>query len=420
MRDPAGSGLPRRFWRQWWASAVSNAGDGVNFAALPLLAYSITDDARLLSLTTVAVLLPWLLLALPVGVVVDRADRRRLMVGANMLRVLLFGVIALTVQVADLSIWPLLAMLLVIGACEVVFDSSAQAWLPMIVPSRDLPKANGYLFAAEVVAGSVVGLSVGALLFEAAEGLPFALNAVSFAVAALLIVGIRVTPPRDRATTAAMSTGFAEGMRWLRDEPLLRTLAWMLAATNLSLMLGQGIFVKYAAEELDLTGEAYGVLLAVTAAGAALGGVLGHRVVRRIGLLGAIVVPLAVFAAGQLVFVVAPPPVLAGATGFGMGAAVTLWNVATVSLRQQLIPTELFGRVNSVYRWLGTGASALGAIAGGFIAHDIGLRVPYLVGGIVTALALVLGAVPVARAVRRLDLAAVQPAERTPAPPSIT
>ena len=88
--------LPNRFWRQWWATTVSNLGDGINFAALPLLAYSLTDDERLLSLTAFVTLAPWLVLALPVGVLVDHADRRMLMITANVARVGLFGVIALT------------------------------------------------------------------------------------------------------------------------------------------------------------------------------------------------------------------------------------------------------------------------------------------------------------------------------------
>ena len=67
--------LPNRYWRQWWATAVSNLGDGINFAALPLLAYSLTDDERLLSLTTFVTLAP-ALFPLPVGVLVDHADRR--------------------------------------------------------------------------------------------------------------------------------------------------------------------------------------------------------------------------------------------------------------------------------------------------------------------------------------------------------
>ena len=117
------------------------------------------------------------------------------------------------------------------------------------------------------------------------------------------------------------------------------------------------------------------------------------------------------------------------------GAAITVWNVVTVSLRQRLIPSELFGRVNSVYRWLGTGASALGALAGGQIAYHVGLRAPYIVAGSVTLVAFALGLTSIVVGVRSVgevtpevtpELAAdgVQPGQLpvdlTPAPPSMT
>ena len=184
--------LPRAYWRQWTASVISNVGDGINFVAMPLLALTLTDDPRLLALTTFAVFLPWLVIGLPAGVLVDRFDRRRLMVCANVIRVALFSSIAIGAAAGWLSIPILIALLLVIGCCEVLFDSSAQAFLPLIVSSAQLGRANSYLFAAEVVAGSIVGLSIGAFLFDAGVGLPFVINAASFAVAAALISMIRV------------------------------------------------------------------------------------------------------------------------------------------------------------------------------------------------------------------------------------
>ena len=158
--------LPTAYWRQWSASAISNIGDGMNTAAMPLLAYSLTDDTRLLALVSFAVFVPWFLLALPVGVYVDRFDRRLLMVGANALRAALFAVIAITTATGTLGIGLLLVLLLVVGCCEVVFDSSAQAFLPAIVEPEQLPRANGILFATEVIGNGFVGLPFGAWLWE--------------------------------------------------------------------------------------------------------------------------------------------------------------------------------------------------------------------------------------------------------------
>jgi MFS family permease len=392
----APSGLPGVYWRQWTASAISNLGDGVNFVAMPLLALSLTDDERLLALTTLATFVPWLFLALPVGIVVDRLDRQALMVVANVVRVALFAAVAVGALDGWLSIWLLVALLVVVGSCEVLFDSTAQAFLPMLVGAEHLARANGLLFAAEIVAGSLAGLALGAFLFDASTGLPFAANAASFALAAVLIVSIRV---RRSAHTAV--SGLADdrrlraGIAWLRAEPVLMTLAAMFAVTNLGLMFGQGIFVKYASVELGLDSVEYGVLLAITAMGAATGGLAGHRVITRLGLRASVVAPFVVFGPAQVVIGLAPAAWIVGVVGFVLGFAITTWNVATVTVRQRIIPSERFGRVNAVYRWLGAAASATGVAAGGLVAYATDLRMPFLVGGALTVMAAMLFARPV-------------------------
>lgn len=388
------SSLPNAYWRQWSGSAISNLGDGINFVAMPLLALSLTDDERLLSLTTFATFLPWIFLAIPVGVVVDRYQRQTLMIVANVVRIAVFSFVAVGALEGWLEIWHLVALLVVVGSCEVLFDSTAQAFLPMIVDRTDLARANGLLFAAEIVAGSLAGLALGAILFDVSVGLPFAANAASFAVAGALILTIRARPVATD-TSGTTDLRLRSGLSWLLEHPLLRTLAWMFTITNLGLMFGQGIFVKYAAVELGLIPLEYGILLAITAMGAASGGLIGHRVIGRLGIRRAIVVPFAVFGPAQIVIGLAPAAWIVAATGFVLGASITIWNVSTVTVRQQVIPGEIFGRVNAVYRWLGAAASAAGVAAGGFVAHATDLKTPFLVGGALTVCAAVLFARPV-------------------------
>jgi MFS family permease len=388
--------LPASYWKQWTATVISNLGDGINFVAMPLLAISLTDDDRLLALTTLATFLPWLILALPIGVVVDRTDHRRLMIIANLVRVGIFTLIAFGASGGWISIWPLLGLLLIVGSCEVLFDSSAQALLPGIVEPALLARANGLLYAAEVIAGSIAGLSIGALLFDVSVALPFTSNAVSFVVAAALIATIRTA--RKRPARVAGSTDdvrLVSGLRWLRDHRLLRTLALMFTVTNLGLMFGQGIFVRYAIDELGLSSAEFGILLAITAMGAATGGLIGYRVMGAIGVPASVIVPYLVFGAGNFVIGFADTVWVVAATGFVLGAAITVWNVVTVTVRQQLIPPDRFGRVNSVYRWLGAAASAVGIGAGGLVAHQWSVRVPFVVGGSIALLGAVLFARPV-------------------------
>ena len=419
MKPGASGGLPLAYWRQWTASAISNLGDGINFVAMPLLALSLTDDERLLSLTTLATFIPWLLLALPVGVIVDRTDRQLLMVASSLIRVALFAAIGFAAVSENLSIWALLGLLVIAGSCEVVFDSSAQAFLPMIVGPEDLARANGLLFAAEVVAGSIAGLSIGAILFDASSGLPFTINAVSFAIAAILIITIRTTRMPAIAPGGPLDQRLGSSVRWLLEHRVLRTMALLFAATNLGLMFGQGIFVKYATVELGLSNAEFGLLLAITGIGAATGGLLGHRVIGAIGLTWAIVVPYLAFGIAQLILGLAPAVWLVGVAGFVLGAGITVWNVATVTVRQRLIPGDRFGRVNSVYRWLGAAASASGVALGGLVAYATNLRAPFLIGGAITLVAAVVFGGPVLAGLSSPDEA--QPAAaRTPAPPSTT
>ena len=150
-----------------------------------------------------------------------------------------------------------MSLLIGIGTCEVVFDSSAQAFLPMLVSSSDLPRANGYLFAAEVVTGSILGLSIGAFLFSRAHALPFAVNAASFALAAILIASIKVE------RTTARSTSASSAPRWARRCARCGTtgccVCWRSCSPSpTGLMFGHGIFVKYADVELGVTGSGTG------------------------------------------------------------------------------------------------------------------------------------------------------------------
>jgi MFS family permease len=398
---------------------VSNLGDGINFAALPLLAYSLTDDERLLSLTTFVTLVPWLALALPVGVLVDHADRRLLMVVANAARVGLFGVIAVTAGADIITVAALMSLLIGVGTCEVVFDSSAQAFLPTLVSGSDLPRANGYLFAAEVVTGSILGLSVGAFLFDRAHALPFAVNAASFAVAAILIASIKVERTTRPLDVGELGSTIGSALRALWDDRLLRLLAIMLTVTNFGLMFGHGIFVKYADRELGVTGFGYGLLLVATALGAATAGVFGHRMISHLGTRWSIVMPYLAFGVTQLMLGAVPITAVVAVVGFVLGGSITLWNVVTVSIRQRLIEPSRFGRVNSVYRWLGTGAGAFGALVGGQLAYATNLRVPYIAAGVITLAALALFAAPLLRGTNDIELAD-HARDLTPAPPSIT
>jgi MFS family permease len=412
--------LPSNFWRQFVASGVSNIGDGMVHAAAPLLTLSLTSDERLIAGVSFCAMIPWLVLSLPAGVYIDRFDRRKLMIAANIIRAVLFGLIAFSAATGTLSIWTFMAILIGVGCCEVIFDMSAQAFLPQIVPDHLLERANGRLSVLELITNNFIGLPLGAWAFVIAVGVPFGVNGASFALAAVLVASIRIPssaspqlPSQDSRSN--FKADLVEGLRWLWANKLIRTLAIMLGITNMTVMFGEAIFVKYAAVELGVTGRAFGFLLSLTAIGSILGGLLGEKIAKRLGVAQSIVYSYFVFGAVGIIYFFVPNIWAVAIAASFKGVASTTWNVVTVSLRQRIIPTELFGRVNSVYRFIGTGSIGIGALIGGQIAYSTNLRMPFLVAAIIGLGALAIGGPTLYREVRNH----IAP-EATPAPPSIT
>ncbi|MFM8794863.1 MAG: MFS transporter [Acidimicrobiales bacterium] len=390
------SRLPSAYWRQFAASTVSNLGDGANAAAMPLLAARLTDDVRLIASVSFVSMLPWLVLSLPAGVLIDRWRRTSVMIAAEWTRAVMYLSLAALVATDLLRIWTLLVFLLVIGCAEVFYDMTAQAFLPAIVPADRLERANGLLYSAEIVCNGFIGLPLGTWLFVIASAVPFGINGASFALAAVLVAGIARRLPDDRAAHAddgrrRFMTELADGMRWLLAHRNLRTLAILLGVTNAAMMFGESILVKFAFRELGLDERGFGILLALSSAGAIVGGLLGHRIAGRLGITASLVTAYAVFAVADTVRAGWPGIVVFTVMSVAVSLAGTVWNVVTVSYRQRHIPADLFGRVNSAYRFIGTGSVAVGALVGGQVAHSFGLRAPFFLGSAVTVMALVWG-----------------------------
>lgn len=384
--------LSPAYWRLWTASTISNLGDGVFIVALPLLAARLTRSELSISFIGVAAALPWLLLSLPIGAVVDRIDHRMLMVRADVFRAATIGALTLAVATHRTHMWMLWVAAACLGVAEVFFDNASQAILPSIVPIELIEKANGQRFAAEIAANSFAGTLTGSLLFVAAVWLPFGFDAASFAVAAMLVLTLRMTvrpSPPAAPTPARLRVEIAEGLRWLWAHRLLRGLAIAASLSVLGMQMTAAIFVLFAQDLLHLSDRWYGALIAIGAVGAVAGGLLAERLNRRFGTMaivyGTVILwVLCMFAEGFW-----PRLWISALATAAMAFGTTVWNTVTVSLRQRLVPTNLFGRVNSVYRWLVWGSISIGAALGGLVAREFGLRAPFLFGAGLGALALI-------------------------------
>ena len=388
--------LGSAYWRLWWANAVSYAGDGALVSALPLFAVTVTKDPRLISLVSAAMFLPWLLLSLPAGAIVDRHDRVALMWRSQTVQFAVMAVLTILIMTRTAGIAVLAAAGFLLGCAEVVFSNAEQSALPALVPADLLPRANGNQQVVLTIGETFVGPPLGSALFAVRAALPFGLDAVSFAGSAALLAGLprtaksRTTQPRSEQRMRAQ---IAEGVRWLAGHRLLRTVALLLGVSNFSSQMGQATLVLLATQTLHVGTGGYGLLWTAAAIGSVLGGLVNPAITRRLGLLTSLIVAMAAFAALDAGIGLAPDFAVAAALMACNGFFVTMWNVVTVTMRQRIVPAELLGRVNSVYRMLGWGLMPLGALAGGFIAHAAGLRAAYIVGGVLSGAAL-LAALP--------------------------
>ena len=379
--------LGGRFDKLSIAAGVSNIGDGVVGVAFPLLVASITRDPLLVAAATMVGRLPWLLFALLSGALVDRMDRKRVMVVTNVLRAIGIGLMAWGVAADRVDLIAIYVIAFALGVAETFFDTSAEALVPRLVEVEELPPANGRLQALEWVGGAFAGPPLGAFLFAVFAALPFFVDAASFAIAAFFIVLIPGSYQSERVIETSVREDIVGGLKWLWNQRVVRTLALMAGVTNLFTFGIIAVFVLYAQDILGVSDFGYGVLIATLGVGGLLGAVIGPRLVLSLGsgstlrlTLVAQIFLTALFGFTSNVYVVA-------GLLFLYGFLITAWNIVAVSLRQGLTPDEIRGRVAGASRLLAWGAQPLGALLGGLIASAFGLRAPFFVASLAFVIA---------------------------------
>lgn len=379
--------------------------------AFPLLTASLTRSPAAVSAVAVAQVLPWLLFSLPVGAMVDRWDRRAVVVRVNALRAVLSAALAVGVALGAVTL-PVLAMVaFCMTSAEVLADNASQALLPAVVAAAGLERANGRLFAVQNATVQFAGPPLGGLLFSVQRAAPFVLDAVSFLWAVVFLRGIRPQPRESSAQPRRpLRSEVAEGLRFLAARPVLRGLAITVFAGNLFIEGFYAVFVLFALQDLGVGPTGYGLLFAVFAVGGIAGSTVAVRVKQLLGDGPAILGGSALTGLPLLVLGLVPTvPIAAGALLL-TGAADGVWQVLTASLRQTLIPDRLLGRVLGAFRLTGRGAMFLGAAGAGALAEVAGLRAPAIAAGIgvpLTALALT----------RLLSTASIQQAREAPTTP---
>jgi MFS family permease len=388
--------LPRSFWRFLTASAVSTTGDGIRFAALPLLSAMLLQSPIQVATVTAISTLPWLLLGLPAGVLVDRARRVRLMIVADLVRAAALVGLVVGLAAGHVSFLVLLVVAAILGVGEVVFDLAGFAVLPGLVHHDLLERANGRLFAVQTGARDILGHLVGGVLIVVGRLWPFFVDALSFLVSAVLLRKVPELPVEARQRRR-LTAEIREGVGYLVRDRVLRSLAVTAGVVN-AVYLGQiAVLPLFALGPLHMPAAWYGTLLAASSLGGIIGGWLADRATRRFRRNATLVSGLTLLAAQSLLVGLWPHRVVALVGFFLAGAAMMAWNVVAVSIRQASVPAALLGRVGSVYRLISWGTMPFGGVVAGVLAARFGPGSAFVLGGLVVAVAAALLAVVLSR-----------------------
>jgi MFS family permease len=365
--------LPGDFWRLWSAAVVSRLGSGIASAAAPLLAATLTRDPRQIALVSVFAGLPWLLFALQTGALADRWNRRRTMIGCDLASAALYAVLAVLVLTGTARLAGLCAVAFAAATVSTLFESASQAALPSVVPRSLLSRGNSRLYLGTVLVGMLAGPPLGSWLFAAVPGLPFALNATSFVLSALLVLGIRTRFTGAEGERRGLHREVAEGIAWLWRHRELRAVVVLLTFWNLIENAVIGILVLYGLEVIDLPPSAYGVLLSGVAVGGVLGAAVAPRLEQRCGSGTVIALTVALTVAANVGLALTRQAAVAVALLALVGLAAVAFNVVSVTYRQSVVPDRLLGRVSGAYRFATWGINPVGAALGGVVAAAYGI-----------------------------------------------
>lgn len=376
--------LDANFRRLFCASGATNLGDGLLLAAGPLYLASLTSSPAAVGAAVFVQQLPWLLFALLSGAVVDRIDRRRLVVFVDMCRATVMAALALGAFFDGVSVAAVYVVLFILGTGETLADNATSALTVAVVPATRIGHANSRLGVTFTLGNQLVGPPVGALLFSLGSAVPFAVQALMFATGAVLIsrVSVHEPVPEDRARTS-LTRDIREGLAWLRHNRPMLVMVLSILIMNVAFTAAFATWVLYCTVLLGLTNLQFGLLVTCSALGGLAGPWVHDRVAPRLGYIGIVRAGFIIEGVVHLVLATAPNPWVVAGTMVVFGVHTMVWGAAAVTVRQQVTPTRLLGRVTSVYFMASIGGSAVGAGIGAVIAQGFGLTAAFWASGAV-------------------------------------
>lgn len=377
MNTFRGSGLLRNrdFSLLLSSQLISAIGDQAQFMALPLVVLALTGSATqagfVLGLGTVS----FLAFGLVAGALVDRWDRKTTMIWCELGRTVLTSGVVVAAWLDRLTMPQLYTTAVLAGILGTLFQVANTAALPNVVDAQQLPTALGYQQSAGS-AVNILGAPLAGALYAVGRVVPFAVNAVSFAISAASLRLMRARFQVDRQEIrprARITTEIREGVGWLWREPIVRFLTLASAADKVRYGAGYLLIITLA-QQLGSSPLWIGVIFSGAAVGAMAGALVSDRATRRFPLGHIAVVMLWLEAVMFPLYALAPNPLLLAVVAAGESLVAPVYAVAMTTHQLSITPDELRGRVTSAVSTLTTGALSLGTLAGGALIGTLGAK----------------------------------------------
>ncbi|HEX9058396.1 MAG TPA: MFS transporter [Ktedonobacterales bacterium] len=406
---PGSDGKSTTLWRNrdymllWSGQMVSSIGTQASTLAFPLLILAVTRSPAQAGFASALRAVPYVIFSLPAGALIDRWNRKLVMLLCDAGRAIALGSIPVALALGRLTVAQLYIVSVVEGSLFVFFNIAEAACLPRVVAKAQLPAATAQNQATEGVS-SLIGPPIGGALFGLAQALPFVTDAVSYLASVISLYFIRTQFQGERGlATRRLHEEIGEGLVWLWRQPLIRYMAFLTGTTNL---VGNGtlLIAIVIAQGQHASPFVIGLIFAIGSVGSIIGSIVAVRLRKRYSFAQVIVSSTWVWAILTPLMAVAPNPLALGVIMAGLFLTSPIYNVVQFSYRLALIPDELQGRVNSVFRLIAFGGQPIGLALAGVLLESVGPVASVLIFSLPIVLAAVLTTInPHVRGARPLE-----------------
>ena len=356
----------------WSGQLVSNVGTQVSTLAFPLLILALTNSPAQAGFAGALRALPYVIFSLPAGALIDRWDRKRVMILCDTGRALSMASIPVALVLGHLTILQLYLVSLIEGTLFVFFNIAEAACLPRVVPKEQLPAATAQNMATDGIT-VLLGPSLGGALYTVGRLLPFVADAVSYMVSVISLFFIKVKFQKERvAARRNLWVEIREGLSWLWHQPLIRFIAILTGGNNL-ISSGYVLIIIVLAQQQHASSFTIGLIFAVGGIGGIIGALIATSLQKRLSFAQAIIGTSWIFALCVPLYAIAPNPLVLGIITAATFVSGPVYNVVQFSYRSAIIPDELQGRVNSVFRLIAFGGQPLGLALTGLLIQNIGV-----------------------------------------------